>query len=182
MTAGAYKFLGRGAVGDFGRLRWPAPGTWFDAHVHAYGCAALPSWIDDELWEVELVEPRAVNGVLLATRARLLRRLLAWNKEAARAFTLGCLVSIRAAAAASTAPDGDAFVADAVDLAFGGRPEGNGTQPAPATAPGAGAVAANLGFVASHAAGCLGGDYERGFAAERDRQREWLRTRLGLET
>ena len=74
-----------------------------------------------------------------------------------------------------------AFVADAVELARGGRPEHYGAHPGASVAPTPGAIAANLGFVVAHAAGCAAAEaagdpaaYDEGFGAERNRQRAWL--------
>ena len=80
-----------------------------------------------------------------------------------------------------------AFVADAVELARGGRPEHYGAHPGASVAPTPGAIAANLGFVAAHAAGCAAADaaddpaaYDPGYEAERSRQRAWLAEKLRL--
>ena len=80
-----------------------------------------------------------------------------------------------------------AFVADAVELARGGRPEHYGEHPGASVAPTPGAIAANLGFVVAHAAGCAtaeaAGDpaaYDEGFDAERNRQRAWLAQAFSL--
>ena len=97
-----------------------------------------------------------------------------------------------AAAAAARTLDGFtanavAFVADAVELARGGRPEHYGAHPGASVPPTPAAIAANLGFVAAHAAGFAASDgagdpsvYELGFEAERNRQCAWLAERLRL--
>ena len=227
----AYKFLGSGAVGLYSGFRWPTPteegpGAWVDVDgplvlgsngVHACAPAALPGWIDDELWTCELAEPvHEHDGVLLAGRGRLAERVTGWSETAARAFTEGCVSSARDAAVAALRRAGAmeeaarlarldgldelqveaaasarrsrgfaretlALVADAVELACGGRPDRYGVRPDGPIAPTAGAVAANLGFVTAHAVGCFSageaGDpagYEAGFASERNRQRAWL--------
>ncbi len=223
----ALKFLGTGAVGLHSGFVWPTPpnrdpGPWVAVDgplvpgrngIHACTGPELTSWLDDELWEIELdgaVE--SSPGLLVAPRGRLLRRSARWNAEAALAFAESCLLSIRDAAVSavgsesergrslaaaveldaveamllqwSTSDDALLYLADAVMLARGGRPDG--VPPALAGTPSPGAVAANLGFVAAHICGhvAAAGDepeaYDAGFKAERDRQASWLRQRLQL--
>ena len=81
-----------------------------------------------------------------------------------------------------------AYVADAVELARGGRPDWYTRHPAGSMPAGPGAIAANLAYVTAAAAGALAADgsddadtFARGFAAERDWQRAWLGDRLELE-
>jgi hypothetical protein len=234
----AYKFLGTGAIGLYSGFRWPTPsstkpGAWMEVAgilelgangVHACAPDELLNWIDDELWLVELagqIDKR--DGVLLARRGRLLRRLERWNESTARVFVGDCVMRARDAAvdalrrtrdergaralasirdlealeahlvvrAKSTSgfvAEALAYVADAVALAHGERPERYGLHPATTAMPTAGAIAANLGFVVAHALGCAHADavgdpaaYEAGVQAERARQRAWLSERLGLD-
>jgi hypothetical protein len=74
------------------------------------------------------------------------------------------------------------YVADAVELLEGGRPDCYRHHLVPAAIPTPGALAANLGFVAAHAAGSiLGGDartYEEASHAERLLQTHWLARHL----
>ena len=84
--------------------------------------------------------------------------------------------------------DGLRFVADAVELARGGRPDHYGAHPGAGARPTPGAIAANLGFGVAHAAGCAAAHaaddpsaYQAGFDAERERQRAWLWERLRLD-
>ena len=100
------------------------------------------------------------------------------------------LQAFGAAAPVADAPALDAlrFVADAVELARGGRPDHYGAHPGAAARPTPGAIAANLGFVVAHAAGCAAAHeaddpsaYQGGFDAERERQRAWLSERLRLD-
>lgn len=107
----AYKFLSPGAVGLFSGFAWPAPGEWVDserpvencAHgVHALRLEQLLDWVDDELWEVELDgEITEGDGMLVAERGRLVRRLDAWDADAARSFADAC--SLRSAGFAADA-------------------------------------------------------------------------------
>src|SRR3989304_5438842 len=103
----AYKFLRPGAVGRFSGFAWPMPhasepGPWIEvegelalceAGIHACRLGALPYWLDEELWAVELggeigAEPHAV----VARRGRLVRRIDAWTRETARDFGKACMM------------------------------------------------------------------------------------------
>jgi hypothetical protein len=116
-----------------------------------------------------------------------------WTDDIARAFTADCVQ--RMCALALGAVDGPldelehlvldrvrtnpsdplAFAADAFALSRGRRPEEWEAPPFDGRgAASAKTVAANLGFVVAHAAGCLAVDYDSGFAAERDRQQNRL--------
>ena len=96
----AYKFLARGAVGRFSDFQWPPPGEWVETGrqvvdclhgVHALHAEQLLEWIDDELWEIELGGTVvAREGMLIAERGRLGRRIDGWNDAAAQAFADAC--------------------------------------------------------------------------------------------
>ena len=130
-----------------------------------------------------------------STRARAAEALRrdGRNQQADALENLDDLGELQAAAAAAAptlgglTADAVAFVADAVELARGGRPEHYGAHPGASVAPTAAAIAANLGFVAAHVAGCAASDatgdpaaYDLGFQAERNRQCAWLAERLRL--
>ncbi|MEP6910855.1 MAG: hypothetical protein ABI896_10560 [Actinomycetota bacterium] len=102
----AHKFLSAGAVGLFSRYAWPTPtedgpGEWVRVGgevkrclngIHACATPTLVEWFDDELWEIELESPVVeVDGELIASAGRLLRRLEDWNGECARAFVAHCV-------------------------------------------------------------------------------------------
>lgn len=76
--------------------------------------------------------------------------------------------------------DALALLADSVELARGGRPERYGAHPGLDSRPPPAALAANLGFVAAHAAGVMTArqgnatSYDAGYERERSRQRGWL--------
>jgi hypothetical protein len=76
--------------------------------------------------------------------------------------------------------DALALLADSVELARGGRPDRYGAHPGLDSRPTPAALAANLGFVAAHAAGVMAErrgratSYEVGYEGERARQRRWL--------
>ena len=119
----AYKFLSCGAVGLFSGFRWPTPsatdepGPWVAIEggllpgrngVHACAPGELVGWIDDELWVVELAGAiEEHDGVLLASRARLLRRLEQWTAETAREFAEACVFSTLDAAVVALRRSGD---------------------------------------------------------------------------
>jgi hypothetical protein len=233
----AFKFLERGAVGRFSGVAWPQPsadqpGDWVTATdevrqcydgVHASRTEDLLNWLDDELWKVELDGDICVHdGMLVARRGRLLRRVDAWSEQTASAFAADCVLRARhralgalrrvglaeeaeqlvqaaglreveaaAEAAYEAATDSDAveltgFVADAVALATGRRPDAwrsnAGGNPAIAQAPAA--TAANVAFVVAHVAGREAAtanpddprSYDAAFTAERATQIAWLTT------
>ena len=96
----AFKFLSPGAVGLFSEFTWPPAGEWIEtrqpladclAGVHAVRFEQLLDWIDDELWEVELDGAIAErDGMLVAQRGRLVRRVEQWDEAAARSFAAAC--------------------------------------------------------------------------------------------
>jgi hypothetical protein len=60
--------------------------------VHALRTRRLVDWIDDELWLVELGDDvEEVDDMLVARRGRLLRRIRAWDEDAAREFGESCI-------------------------------------------------------------------------------------------
>jgi hypothetical protein len=60
--------------------------------VHALRTRRLVDWIDDELWLVELDDDvEEVEDMLVARRGRLLRRIRAWDGDAAREFGEHCI-------------------------------------------------------------------------------------------
>jgi hypothetical protein len=166
----AYKFLRHDATGPFTRHPWPLPadgtfGAWVEAPVvpcrsgiHACRLADLPLWLGRDLYVAELdgeiVEERTK---VVAPRARLQRRIDAWDDAARDAFTRDC--ADRAHQLAHEAGPGfeewDAVV-----------------EPSRAEGP------ALLGFVAARIAEARDG--VEAYHAERARQVAWLRARLRL--
>jgi hypothetical protein len=166
----AYKFLRRDGTGPFTRHPWPLPadgnpGAWVDAPVipcrsgiHACRLADLPLWLGRELYEVELDgDIVAERTKVVAPRARLLRRIDAWDDAMREAYTRDC--ADRAHALVREA--GPAFADwDGV------------VEPSTAEGP------ALLGFVAARIAEERDGI--AAYHAERARQVAWLSARLGL--
>lgn len=164
----AYKFLRPGRIGPFTGAAWPAPGEWLDAGgppalckcgIHALQPAALPKWMAEELWRVELADGEQVgDGILLARRGRLVERIAGWDDETARAYAEDCIRHL---------PRGGSDIV---------RTRAADTTAASATVT-AGTAAASVGYCASQAAEAESpGGYER----ERRRQAAWLAERLGL--
>ena len=188
----AWKFLRAGSVGRLSGFSWPLPsgsrpGRWVGvagplrpaAHgVHACRGAHLAAWIDDELWEIELGgRVLEVEDVLVARRARLLRRVSAWDAPAARELARACLERARRMFERELAEDVACLVeARRPDAWRAGGPADPQQSPA--------ATAANVAFVVAHGAGARaaagGGSYEAAFGAERAWQAAWLRERLAL--
>ena len=116
----AYKFLLTGAVGPFSGFAWPAPGEWVDgaaapapcrAGVHGCRVDDLPWWLQDELWVAEFDDPvTLVDRKVVSARARLVRRVDAWDAAMARDFAEACARRARdhAAAALDRTGEGDA--------------------------------------------------------------------------
>jgi hypothetical protein len=166
----AYKFTRPGARSPFTGFEWPVD-TWVEAQgevelcgngIHACDVEALPRWIDDELWRIELdgVE-REDEGVLVARRGRLLERIEAWNAETSRELARSCAARIRELAE------------EHAEQLLQGRAEmiaqiAEGPDPS--------ATALSM-YTTAHAADeVVPGAYWE----ERRRQAEWLRDRLGL--
>jgi hypothetical protein len=167
MTELAYKFTRAGARSPFTGFRWPA-GEWVEAGgnvalcangVHACRADALPRWLDDELWRIELdgLEEEH-DGVLVARRGRLLEPIEGWNVETARELARSCA---RRALELAESTDQPLIRTMAEDIAtFAEVPD------APLVA-----------YTTAHAFDEVrpGAYYE-----ERRRQADWLRERLGL--
>jgi hypothetical protein len=165
----AYKFLRADATAPFTRFRWPlpngGPGPWIEATIdpcrsgiHACRAEDLPLWLGHVLYEVELggdVVPEPTK--LVASRARLLRRVDAWDDDLRDIYTRMCADRAHELAMGGSPPlpDWDAVV-----------------EPSTAEGP------ALLGFVAARIAEERGGP--DAYHAERRRQARWLTERLSL--
>ncbi len=173
MTETAYKFTRPGRRSLFTGFEWPV-GEWVEAEgalglcqngVHACRVEALPRWIDDELWTIELdaiVDEQ--EGVLVARRGRLREQIEAWNKETSRELARSCAAVIRQLAAEH--PD-DRLLQNRAQMI-----------PAIADGPDPSATALSM-YTTAHAADeVVPGSYW----VERRRQAEWLRERLQLDT
>jgi hypothetical protein len=165
----AYKFLRAAGTSPFTGFAWPVPegepGAWIEAPVqpcrsgiHACRRDDLPLWLGRELYEIELdgeiVEEAAK---LVASRARLVRRIDAWDDRLRDEYTRTCAERAHELAVGSSPPlaDWDAVVEPSI-------PEGP----------------ALLGFVAARIAEERGG--RTAYQAERARQARWLAERLSL--
>lgn len=167
----AYKFLRSDGTSAFTGFRWnlpqEEPGQWFDARpdpcrsgVHACRVSDIPFWAGPTLYEVELAgEIMEGRSKLVASRARLLRRIEAWDNGLRDAYTRMCADRAHELAISVAPPleSWDAVVEPSV-------PEGP----------------ALLGFVAARIAEEISG--AEGYRAERASQAAWLAERLGLET
>jgi hypothetical protein len=146
--------------------------------------AAAAAFADDCAWRARNAAVRALRHDGAAAEADRLDAV----EDLIDMQIVAALASRRPEAASATAA---AFVADAVALARGQRPETWDlavalAEPAPAQTPAA--TAANLAFVVAHAAAAAAlaetGDdtaYAKAFAAERAWQLEWFRSRLPLD-
>ena len=152
----AFKFLAAGARGPLSRVAWPAVGEWLitDGPVigkrgaHACTDEQLAHWLHDELWEVELAGAQLAGpDCVVSERARLVRRVVAWNADGALRFAAACIDHARAQAGADAA-----LLADASDALRQGYP----------------AIAAYTAALA------IAHDDEAAYASERRRQSAWI--------
>lgn len=165
----ALKFLRLGRVAPFTAVCWPEVGRWLESSgdpelgtsgIHALRASALPVWLAEELWCVELQDVHeAGSGLVVARRGRLLERVDLWNDETAQDFADACLAALPQRA---TDPVVRGRVADAVDAA---------------REVAAGPSAASMAYIAAKAAEA---DRPQGYWAERARQSAWLERRLDL--
>jgi hypothetical protein len=175
----AYKVLhdGRSA---FTGWEWPlpdrdSPGEWVQADgpvalcengVHACTASQLPPWIGDELWAVELNgEILQTPLVLVASRARLLAPVHAWDQSTRIRYAEDCVA--RATLLAAQRPD----LRDLIALIRRCADVGS------AAAAGYWSAVMAGDCVAEHRAGPK---YEQAFASERRTQADWLHTELDL--
>lgn len=176
----AYKVL-RDGRSEFTGVLWPLPaggqpGEWVSANgqlglctngIHASTVDQLPQWLGNEIWEAELDgEVLKTEPALVASRARLIRRVQEWSTEAQLAFSHDC--AQRARALAARYPVGKEI--------FTGKVEPFAER----------GMAAAVGYwtalmSAESATGRRGGpDYDAAFARERAAQAAWLRATLRL--
>jgi hypothetical protein len=165
----AYKFLRSDGTGVFTRFAWPlpceGPGDWIHTRpepcrsgIHACRRDDLPLWLGRVLYEVELDgEIVEESAKVVASRARLMRRIDAWDERLRDEYTRMCADRAHDLAVGSAPPlaDWDAVIEPSV-------PEGP----------------ALLGFVAARIAEERGGPLA--YLDERARQARWLAERLAL--
>lgn len=171
MSRPAFKFTRTGARSPFTGYAWPR-NEWVKADgdvglclngIHACRVEALPRWIDDELWRIEVDGVhQEVDGVLVARRGRLVDRIEGWNAETARELARSCARRAHDLEATHPDPVVRAVARDVIGIA-----EGSDDESDPPLAM----------FVIAHA---LELAVPGGYQAERRRQADWLRDRLGL--
>jgi hypothetical protein len=131
--------------------------------VHACAVETLPTWVNDELWRVELDgEVVQFESVLVARRGRLVERVPVWNLETGREFAHACAERVRDRAAATADPLLVAY-ADFID----GLAE-------------AADDSAGVSLTAYGAAHAVDESEPGTFKSERGWQARWLAGRLGL--
>ena len=178
-----WKFLGPGATAPFSGVRWPTPssrgpGGWLESAdppdpsrrgLHLCRDRDLPYWIGEELYVVEAEGP-VVEGrsFVVASRARLLRRVDAWSREAAVGFALGC-VEATCALVADVLRRTPAVEADLLGYTADLERFAAAVAEEPAWASRAGTVALVAATAAARASESQGG-----WEAERVRQAAWL--------
>jgi hypothetical protein len=165
----AFKFLRPGRVAPFTRVTWPNVGEWLETKdepelcrsgIHALRPSALPCWLAEELWRVELEDDREAGpGILLARRGRLTERVEAWDDQAARDFAGACLLALPHRESTPIARERAVTAIEAAREAA------------------AGPSAASMAYIAAKAAEA---DRPNGYEQERERQAAWLEERLHL--
>ena len=170
MIERAFKFTQAGARSPFTGFEWPED-EWFEAEgelgicrngVHACREGALPRWIDEELWRVELDDvQQETEGVLVARRGRLVERIDGWNAQMSRELALSCAARARELVEARPEPLLLRMADDIGAIAEGPDPS----------------ATALAMYCTAHAFDVA---EPGGYAEERRRQAEWLRTQLRL--
>jgi len=204
----AYKFLCAGGVGPFSRYAWPLPrdgrpGAWViggagaelcQTAVHACRVRDLPWWLQDELWEAELDgDVSAGRHKVMAPRARLVRRVDAWDRACAQRFADACAMRTRDHAAAALERAGARHAAGQLRKAAGNRALREAARvwtdaamaaqipvrmAGDAAIRASGCAAVVTAYIAAHAAARVDGPAAHD--AERAWQSDWLRTALSL--
>ena len=204
----AYKFLRSGGVGPFSGYAWPLPpagrpGAWVvggagtelcQTAVHACRVGDLPWWLQDELWEAELDgEVSAGRHKVMAPRARLVRRVEAWDAACAQRFADACAMRARDHAATALERAGAEHAAAQLRQATGTRAlreaarvwsKASDAARIPVRMAGdagiraAGGAAVVSAYIAAHTAARVDGPAAHD--AEREWQADWLRTELAL--
>jgi hypothetical protein len=166
----AYKFLRPDGTSVFTGFSWPVqdggPGPWIEAEVdpcrsgiHACRPEHIPLWAGQTLYELELDGEIVEAGMkVIASRARLIRRVEAWEQAVRDQYTRMCADRAHELAREASPPleQWEAVIEPSV-------PEGP----------------ALLGFMAARIAEELAGP--EAYHAERARQTDWLVERLGLD-
>jgi hypothetical protein len=175
----AYKVL-RDGRSEFTGCRWPLPeadqpGEWVHADgpialcvngIHASTPEQLPPWLGAELWEIELAgDVLEHDAALVASQARLLCRVEAWDEPMRGRFAERCLARARALAEDYLAGAGLVTKVEHTLSWAGAAPAGYFT-----------AMLAGERASGAHA----GHDYDAAFLRERSRQAQWLREQLEL--
>jgi hypothetical protein len=175
----AYKVL-RDGRSEFTGWQWPLPsreqpGAWVRASgaialcvngIHASTAEQLPHWLGTDIWEIELGGTVVrEEAALVASKARLLRRVEAWDEPMRRHFAEMCLDRAREIADGYPAGAGLVTKVEHTLSWAGAAPAGYFT-----------AMLAGARASGAH----RGADYDAGFLAERGHQARWLHRELEL--
>jgi hypothetical protein len=167
----AFKFTRPDATAPFTGFAWQ-PGEWVEAEgelalcrngIHACRVEALPRWIGEELWRIEVDDVEIEHeGVVIARRGRLLEQVESWNDETARELARSCAARARELAEEHPDPMINTMCVDIRGIAESRELS---------------SVALSM-YCTAHAADLA---VAGGYAAERRRQAEWLHEHLHLD-
>ena len=98
-----YKVLGKGrTASNGGSGKWPKPGIWFEVEGPLVPCQTglhlcqfkdLVVWLDEKIWVAEPApgtETIVCDDKVVVRKARLIKKLDAWNEKTARLFAADC--------------------------------------------------------------------------------------------
>ena len=166
-----YKVLGPGRTACHGGTgTWPEPGGWLEVKGEVIPCRNglhltdldhLIDWLGPEIWEAE-VHPAATviehGDKIAVSKARLVRRLDAWDDRTARLFAADCAEHVLHLSPAAVR--GAAALLSPYDAAW------------------VAAWVAARAAAARAARAAAGAGYAAAYAAARDAEREWQTARL----
>ena len=186
----AYKCLSRGRIGPYSGWQWPEVGEWTPEYMgqlvectsgyHLCRREDLVYWLNNEIYEAEMgaVVIECENKIL-CRRARLIRRLDAWNERTARLFACDCAEHVLPLWTAQCS--GDHRPADAIAVArrhAEGKASDNELIAARAAARAAARDAARAAARAAAWDAAWDAARDAAGAAARDAERAWQTERL----
>jgi hypothetical protein len=186
MSEIAFKFLAVGREPVHGGVgAWPEPGLWTPEREPVpcasgwHGCRPrqLIWWIGPELWRAEFEGVVDAGDKIVARRARLVERIIAWDERSARLFACDCAERV----VRLTGPDERCVNAIAVARRFAAGEAMEKERAWAAAAAGVAAAAAGAAGEAAAAGLAAGEAAAAAWVAAGVAERAWQTSRL-LET